>query len=183
MFPSYSSASQLQLCWFDWVQQDLLPGCRLGPYLLHVVSHSTIQAARAATLCGMLSLRRRADQEWEKTLHLEASAPNCHIDTSIHIPFVKAQGQFTRPSPRSVEWRCIFCLLKYRHHMKNEDYVITGAEQKVENNNSVLLHQPYKDLKKKFTVHTKFTRCPQSIVNILTVVCLYQLWLHLTYFC
>ena len=110
---TYSSPSQLQLCWFDQAQQELPPGCRLGPCLLHIASHSTIQATGSDTLCGMLSLWRRAeDQEWEKTLFLEASVPNCHIDTSTHIPLVKAQSQFTRPRPRSMGWRCIFCLLR-----------------------------------------------------------------------
>lgn len=85
----YKSAAAL-LAWLGTAR--IASRLQLGSYLLHISSHSMIQAEGAATIFGMLSLWRRAEdqEEWEKTPLLETSALNWHTDTSIHFTLVKA---------------------------------------------------------------------------------------------
>lgn len=96
----HGSASQLQLCWLDWDQLELLLDYILVWYLLHVSSHPIIQVeGQPQSVLRGAGWPCEGWDEWEKMPLLEASAQNWHSDISIHSPLVKVidsqvQGQW-----------------------------------------------------------------------------------------
>lgn len=177
---THSYISQLLLCWFDWAPLESPPDNRLSPYLLHISSHSTIWADGAATVCDVTEESRWSEGVRENTPPRSLCSKLSHWHFHSHSIGQSNLIYKAKSKVNGVEMYTLPARKYQQVTWKNQHYVITRAEQKRENNNSVLPQQPYLRTWKKFRIHTKFTKCTLFIGNILTVEYLSQSWLHST---